>query len=84
MLQVPMLSEPKLGATRPDSGALAGNRFEIALTRDPREIAMAQRLRYQVFYEEMSATPTPARSGNGYRPILGSITMQSGSAPMGS
>lgn len=55
-----MLSEPKLGATRPDSGALAGNRFEIALTRDPREIAMAQRLRYQVFYEEMSATPTPA------------------------
>jgi len=55
-----MLSESKLGATRPASGALVGNRFEIALTRDPREIALAQRLRYQVFYEEMDATPTPA------------------------
>ena len=38
---------------------MAGNRFEISLTRDPREIALAQRLRYQVFYEEMQATPTP-------------------------
>jgi putative hemolysin len=44
---------------------MAGNRFEISLTRDPREIALAQRLRYQVFYEEMSAQPSPAMAALG-------------------
>jgi len=37
----------------------ADGRFEIRLTRDPADIAAAQRLRYQVFYEEMAAEPTP-------------------------
>ena len=38
----------------------AGGRFEIRLSRNPVDIAAAQRLRYQVFYDEMSAVPTPA------------------------
>lgn len=38
----------------------AGGRFEIRLTRDAEDIAAAQRLRYEVFYEEMSAQPTEA------------------------
>lgn len=38
----------------------AGGRFEIRLSRNPVDIAAAQRLRYQVFYGEMSAVPTPA------------------------
>ncbi len=36
----------------------AGN-LEVRLARDGEEIREAQRLRYQVFYEEMSARPTP-------------------------
>ncbi len=44
---------------------MTGNRFEISLTRDPREIALAQRLRYQVFYEEMNAKPTPEMAAAG-------------------
>jgi putative hemolysin len=32
--------------------------LEVRLTRKRREIRLAQRLRYQVFYEEMSAIPT--------------------------
>lgn len=38
----------------------AGGRFEIRLTRDADDIAAAQRLRYEVFYEEMAALPTEA------------------------
>ena len=38
----------------------ADGRYEIRLTRDPADIAASQRLRYRVFYEEMSAVPTPA------------------------
>ncbi len=38
--------------------ATAGN-LEVRLARDGEEISEAQRLRYQVFYEEMSARPTP-------------------------
>jgi putative hemolysin len=34
--------------------------LEVRLTRDPEDIAAAQALRYHVFYEEMSAQPTPA------------------------
>jgi putative hemolysin len=37
----------------------ADGRFEIRLTRDPADIEAAQQLRYYVFYEEMSAEPTP-------------------------
>ncbi len=37
----------------------ADGRFEIRLTRDPADIAAAQHLRYQVFYEEMTAEPSP-------------------------
>lgn len=37
----------------------ADGRFEIRQTRDPADIEAAQRLRYHVFYEEMSAQPTP-------------------------
>ena len=37
----------------------ADGRFEIRLTRDAADIEAAQRLRYHVFYEEMSAEPTP-------------------------
>ena len=36
------------------------NQLELRLSRDPREIEAAQRLRYRVFYEEMDAVPTPA------------------------
>ena len=38
----------------------AAGRYEIRLTRNAADIAAAQALRYQVFYEEMSAQPTPA------------------------
>ncbi len=34
-------------------------RFAVRLARDEGEIQSAQRLRYQVFYEEMGARPTP-------------------------
>ena len=34
-------------------------RFEIRVTRDQADVEAAQRLRYHVFYEEMSADPTP-------------------------
>lgn len=35
------------------------NDFQVRLAATPREIESAQSLRYRVFYEEMSATPTP-------------------------
>ncbi len=49
-------------APRPDSWGFlaAGGRFEVRLTREPEDIAAAQRLRFRVFYEEMSATPSAA------------------------
>lgn len=37
-----------------------GMNLEVRLTRDPDDVAEAQALRYHVFYEEMSAQPTPA------------------------
>ena len=37
----------------------ADGRYEIRITRDPADIAAAQRLRYHVFYEEMAAEPSP-------------------------
>lgn len=39
---------------------VAAGALEVRLGREPDEIAAAQRLRYRVFYEEMSAEPTPA------------------------
>ncbi len=39
--------------------ASADGRFEVRLTRRADDIRAAQRLRYQVFYEEMAAQPTP-------------------------
>jgi putative hemolysin len=70
MAQAPLLTQTNLhprDANRAQSWRLvmAGNRFEISLTRDPREIALAQRLRYQVFYEEMNAAPTPEMAAVG-------------------
>ncbi|HYM29970.1 MAG TPA: GNAT family N-acyltransferase [Candidatus Cybelea sp.] len=38
----------------------SGGRYEIRLTRNPADIAAAQALRYQIFYQEMSARPTAA------------------------
>jgi putative hemolysin len=39
--------------------ASADGRFEVRLTRRPEDVRAAQRLRYQVFYQEMAAQPTP-------------------------
>jgi len=36
----------------------ADGRFEVRLTRRPEDVRAAQRLRYQVFYEEMAAEPS--------------------------
>lgn len=58
-LSVPTLVPP---ARNPRSGwqcVSADGRFEVRLTRSPEDIAAAQRLRYQVFYEEMAAEPSP-------------------------
>ncbi len=43
--------------------ASADGRFEVRLTRRADDIRAAQRLRYQVFYEEMAAQPTPEMAG---------------------
>jgi putative hemolysin len=47
---------------RPGADALppivAGD-FEVRLARDEAEVEAAQALRYKVFYEEMTAKPTP-------------------------
>lgn len=45
----------ELGATLATNG-----RFEVRAARGASDIAAAQRLRYQVFYEEMTARPSPA------------------------
>ncbi|HUN52307.1 MAG TPA: GNAT family N-acyltransferase [Candidatus Sulfotelmatobacter sp.] len=58
---LPHRSEPNVSSIR-DGWRLTASagRYEIRLTRNPADIAAAQALRYQVFYEEMSAKPTPA------------------------
>jgi putative hemolysin len=48
---------PEGGAREP--GDRPGSNIEVRLACDPSEIAAAQALRYRVFYEEMSAKPTP-------------------------
>jgi L-ornithine Nalpha-acyltransferase len=51
-----------LGASRPAD--MAG-RYRIRLARTDEEIAVAQKLRYAVFYEEMNARPDPATRASG-------------------
>ncbi|MDA0369095.1 MAG: GNAT family N-acetyltransferase [Proteobacteria bacterium] len=43
----------------------ADGRYEIRVTRDPADIEAAQRLRYHVFYDEMSADPSPEMRESG-------------------
>ncbi|MFN4311952.1 MAG: GNAT family N-acetyltransferase [Ferrovibrio sp.] len=62
-MQLPLSVSTVIPAARsPRSGwqcVSADGRFEVRLTRSPEDIAAAQRLRYQVFYEEMAAEPSP-------------------------
>lgn len=61
-MQLPLSVPSAVPASRaPRSGwhcVSADGRFEVRLTRSPDDIAAAQRLRYQVFYEEMAAQPS--------------------------
>lgn len=50
--------ETDLGAAE-ESRDRPGSHIEVRLARDAAEVAAAQALRYRVFYEEMSAKPTP-------------------------
>jgi L-ornithine Nalpha-acyltransferase len=45
--------------TGDDAGALRAGSLEVRLAQSPEEIDAAQALRYRVFYEEMSANPSP-------------------------
>jgi putative hemolysin len=45
--------------TGDDAGALRAGSLEVRLAQSPAEIDAAQALRYRVFYEEMSANPSP-------------------------
>lgn len=62
-MQLPLSVPTAVPASRsPRSGwqcVSADGRFEVRLTRSPDDITAAQRLRYQVFYEEMAAEPSP-------------------------
>jgi putative hemolysin len=50
---------PLLGAA-PDAGPLAqSGHFEVRLAATPADLLACQRLRYSIFYEELSARPTP-------------------------
>lgn len=42
-----------------DAGALRAGTLEVRLAQTPDEIDAAQALRYRIFYEEMTANPTP-------------------------
>lgn len=42
-----------------DLGDLRAGTLEVFVTNNPADIAAAQRLRYEVFFEEMGAVPTP-------------------------
>ncbi len=45
---------------------IAGNgRYEVRVTRQPEDIAAAQALRFKIFYQEMSATPSAAMAATG-------------------
>lgn len=61
-MQLPLSVPAAIPASRaPRSGwqcVSADGRFEVRLTRTAEDIAASQRLRYQVFYEEMAAEPS--------------------------
>jgi len=46
-----------LTASPPSASSIHSEHISIRLTRDPKDIEAAQRLRYQVFYEEFAAKP---------------------------
>ena len=48
---------PSIAATRPVD--IRAGDLELRLAESPDEVAAAQRLRYQVFYQEMAAQPSP-------------------------
>lgn len=54
------VAEGKPGAWEAGSALAANSRFEVRAARGPVDIAAAQRLRYQVFYEELTARPSAA------------------------
>lgn len=58
-LSTPTLVPPARSARNGWHCVSADGRFEVRLTRSQDDIAAAQRLRYQVFYEEMAAQPSP-------------------------
>lgn len=58
-LSTPALVPPARSARSGWHCVSADGRFEVRLTRSQDDIAAAQRLRYQVFYEEMAAQPSP-------------------------
>ncbi len=61
-MQVPLVVSPALALNPALLGwqcASADGRFEVRLTRRAEDVRAAQRLRYQVFYQEMAAQPTP-------------------------
>lgn len=54
------LFEPSLRVAEPfNLGSLRTGDLEVRLAESPKEIEAAQKLRYQVFYEEMKANATP-------------------------
>ncbi|MFC3226077.1 GNAT family N-acetyltransferase [Marinibaculum pumilum] len=57
--RVPRPSEARAVGRDPNAWSLSAGdgRFEIRLTRDPKDIEASQALRYHVFYEEMDARP---------------------------
>lgn len=67
----------------------AGNgRFEVRVSRDPADIADAQRLRYHVFYREMNALPAPAnleaqRDFDAFDPVCDHLLVYDRSRPAG-
>lgn len=71
-------------ATAPSFGTLGA--LEVRLARSAAEIAASQRLRYHVFYEEMSAEPSPemartARDFDVFDPICDHLLVIDHSAP---
>lgn len=65
MSMTPVSTRPLPPRSEGWSVLAGGGRFAVRLTRDPGEIAAGQRLRYQVFYEEMAAQATPAMAALG-------------------
>ena len=71
--------------SRPPTG---NGRFAVRVSRDPADIAAAQRLRYHVFYREMNALPTPAnlaaqRDFDAFDPVCDHLLVYDRSRPAG-